>query len=210
MKVLLIILSIVLLLSCTKNCGKATYYSFNDNELSFLLLKDSAVGINPMRFYCYNENNKYLLNSTDTINSLLKSYVSQNKYDAYKCLKYMIDGNFSINFTLNNYINTISIHLLKNDSYCNEKLYKNINIESCNLDEYYDCIKSTPKCFESECCETDAVYTIDSVSFNNQKYEAYFFTFEQGYSEIKEVVFVKNIGFVKIKDFNGNEMVLIK
>jgi len=210
MKVLLIILSITLLFSCTKNCEKATYYSFNDNELSFLLLKDSAVGIDPMRFDYYNYDTKYLLNSTDTISAGLQTYIYQHEYDAYKCLKYMIDGEFNINFTLNNYVNTISIHLLKNDSYCNEKLYKNINIESCNLDEYYDCIKSTPKCFESECCETDADYIIDSVSFNNKKYEAYFFTFEQGYSEIKEVVFVKNIGFIKIKDFNNNEMVLIK
>jgi len=209
MRLFFITISLILLFSCTKDCDKATYYSFNDNELSFLLLKDSAVSINPMSFDYYNHNTKYLLNSIDTIIAGLETFVYQEKYDAYKCPKYMIEGDFSLNFGLNNFHNTISIHLIKNDSYCNDKLYKSIKIKSCEEDDY-DCVQYRAKCFESECCDNDANYIIDSVTFNNQKYKAYIFSFEQDYCEIKEVVFIQNIGFVKISDFDNNEMILIK
>ena len=209
MRLFFITISLILLFSCTKDCDKTTYYSFSDNELSFLLLKDSAVGINPMRFDYYDRNTKYLLNSTDTILASLEALVYQPKYDAYKCPKYMIEGSLNISVKLNNLRNTISIHLIKNDSYCDEKLYKTIKVRTCNEDNY-KCIQYRAKCFESECCDNDADYITDSITFNNRRFKAYIFSFERTYSEIKEVVFVQNIGFIKISDFDNNEMILIK
>jgi hypothetical protein len=208
-KLFIILLIIIPIISCKKE-KETIYYNFTDDELSFILLKDSAIGDRPVSYYSY-YHIKYLLNNTDTIKVSLTKEISQSRYYPVDESKYMIQARFKINYLLQDYSNTIYFNLIKNDSYCNEILYKSISVKYTDTASiaFNDCENTITKCFETECCNNSNNFVIDTVEYKGVNYQSYIFDFSDEETKIKQIIFIKNIGFVYISDKENNKMTLI-
>ncbi len=203
-KLLYILLIFTIFFSCKKD-KETIYYNFTNDDLSFILLKDSSIGQQPLSYYIRYQR-KYLLNDTDTINSNININLYQQKYDAAN--KYMIRGRLELNYILLGYYNTIYIDLIKNDSFYKDNLYKSISVNYIDTtdNDFQNCENKITKCFDTEFCDNSKDYVIDTVEYKGVNYQSYIFNFSDENIQVKQITFIKNIGFVYIVDIYDNKL----
>lgn len=205
LKLISILFIIFVFNSCKKDCKDTEYYNFTNDELSYILIENNEITMKPIDIYKI-DTVKYLLNSTDTLKAKRIRSLGQTLFSLNQCPKYMIEGVYSLNFLDSDIIDKAYIYQNKDDSYCGNKINRELFINSINDDNHFKSL-----IFETSCYETTADYLIDTTKYNNIIYSSYKFKLSSNYtSSIRDVVFIKNIGFVRFIDENTNKLELIQ